>query len=205
MFVQRIAREPSEFVLVISNHFQTKNKKLFILDAEVGNVGMATIIRIWNGFTPRIKFGVVAGGIGLSSGLAYQSWNTPKASPLSYGPLPLLASVPVAKNAKQLTVQLSPALMQCVNSTLVPYYFNIKNDDLVVARSYTPVHLNASSQTMDFLVKRYPVGETSKWMHNRIPLDSKRGSIEMCGPLVEWTLPPPMEPVESSTLGMVYQ
>ncbi|ORZ40836.1 hypothetical protein BCR44DRAFT_1423881, partial [Catenaria anguillulae PL171] len=70
------------------------------------------------------------------------------------------------------------------------------NTDLVVARSYTPVHVRDG--TLQLLVKRYSVGETGKWMHRQQP----GGVIEVCGPLNEWVLPEPSDK-DGSTLAMI--
>ncbi|KAJ3365978.1 hypothetical protein GGF32_007478 [Allomyces javanicus] len=129
----------------------------------------------------------------LAAGAAYTFFarSRPDPSPTSYGPVRIVATHPDASvnGARRITVALPTTLAESLKTTPVPFFFNVKNTDLVVARSYTPVHIDVQNRTMDLLVKRYKVGETSKWIHRRAVGDE----IEVNGPLREWTLPAPSE------------
>ncbi|KNE59183.1 hypothetical protein AMAG_03508 [Allomyces macrogynus ATCC 38327] len=129
----------------------------------------------------------------LAAGAAYTLFarSRPEPSPISYGPVRIVATHPdaSANGARRITVALPATLAKSLTTTPVPFFFNVKNTDLVVARSFTPVHVDVQNRTMDLLVKRYKVGETSKWMHRRAVDDE----IEVNGPLREWTLPAPSE------------
>ncbi|KAI9152410.1 mitochondrial peripheral inner membrane protein [Blastocladiella emersonii ATCC 22665] len=135
-------------------------------------------------------------------------YRRPDPSPTAYGPVTVLKNDPTGSTTRTLTLGLPSSLARRVAACPVPFHFDVKNADLIVARSYTPVGIDraseAGSATAQVLVKRYPVGETSKWMHRRQPGDE----IELCGPLHDWVLPSPSDAgfaasSEPATLGMI--
>ncbi|KAI9223741.1 hypothetical protein BC828DRAFT_375216 [Blastocladiella britannica] len=137
-----------------------------------------------------------------AAGWYFYARQRPDPSPFAYGPAVVTRSLPhdTASDTRRLMLTLPAPTMALVQQSAVPFHFDVKNTDLVVARSYTPVAVNPAERTVELLVKKYPIGETGKWMHRQ----QAGAEMEVCGPLCEWAIPaPPPTAAETAILGMI--
>ncbi|KAI9138842.1 hypothetical protein BKA69DRAFT_1089583 [Paraphysoderma sedebokerense] len=114
----------------------------------------------------------------------YNSFNAPTLTPYKFVPWTVTAVELVSKDTKfiRLTSPSNRIKLEDDSELKIPFHVHIKNDTMQVVRPYTPIRTDAGNGVMEFIVKRYPDGETSKWMH-RLKVGDK---IEIRGPLTTW-------------------